>query len=205
MIIYTYPGTRGIRVTWAAEELGLSYEIKLINLKQGEHKSASYLSVNPEGKIPAVKIDDFHMAESGAILTYLGDRYAKLVPAAGSKERARYEQVMSFLLTELEQPLWTIAKHKFALPEQLRVPDVASTAAWEFQQALNVFANLLGDYDYLLSSGFSMVDIVASQTLSWATGAKQPINNPIVNAYAERMLTRDALKRAKANENASIS
>lgn len=205
MIIYTFPGTRGIRVTWAAEELKLPYEITLVNLKRGEHKQSEYLSINPEGKIPAIKIDDYYMSESGAILTYLGDRYQRLIPLAGTAERAQYEQMMSFILTELEQPLWTIAKHKFALPEDLRVPEIVPTACWEFKNALSIFATLLGDNEYLLPTGFSLVDIVAAQTLSWAKGAKQEVEDPRVNEYAKRALVRSALANAKAKEEEALT
>lgn len=173
-------------------------------MKRGEHLQPTYLQINPYGKVPTVKIDDFYMTESGAILTFLGDKYDKLVPLAGSKARARYEQLMSFLLTELEQPLWTMAKHRFALQESLRVPDITATAEWEFQKALGVFDALLGDNQYLLPSGFSMVDIVAAQTLAWARNAKQDIASDNIQQYASRVLGREALSKAKSKEKALL-
>ena len=42
--IYSFPGTRGVRVTWAVEELGTEYEYKIVNLYQGEHKQPAFLA-----------------------------------------------------------------------------------------------------------------------------------------------------------------
>lgn len=198
--IISFPGTRGIRITWAAEELGIEYQYQTVNLYKGEHKSPEYKAVNPMGKVPVIDDDGFVMAESGAILTYLADRHGKFIPTVGSQARGLYEQTMYFLLTELEQPLWTMGKHKFALPEDKRLPQAIEIGQWEFQQALNIFSQLLGDKPYVLGEEFSVADIVAGHTLSWAQGFKQSIAIDNVAAYAERVLSRLALAKAREVE-----
>jgi glutathione S-transferase len=122
------------------EELGENYELKLIPLSENGFKSEAFLKINPAGKVPALQDEDVVLTESAAIVTYLGDKFPNkgLVPAAGTAERGKYNQWSYFALTELEQPLWTIGKHKFAMQEDKRIPAIFDTAAWEFQQALKL-------------------------------------------------------------------
>nr|WP_136250374.1 glutathione S-transferase family protein [Ningiella ruwaisensis] len=198
--IFSYPATRGVRVTWACEELGIDYDYKIVNLYAGEHRGPDYLAVAPTGKVPAIQDGEITLVESGAILTYLADKFGKLIPKVGSAERAYYEQAMYFVLTELEQPLWTMAKHKFAFPEDKRIPQAIEVGQWEFSKALEVFSKMLGNNTFIAGDDFTMADIIAGHTLSWAQGFKQDLTYDNVRAYAERVLGRDALKRARAFE-----
>lgn len=198
--IFTYPQTRGVRAVWACNELGLEYDYKVVNLYKGEHKSPDYLKMTPTGKVPAIVDGDITIAESGAIVTYLADKVGKLIPDSGTQARAYFEEMMFFVLTELEQPLWTQAKHKFALPEDKRIPEAIELGEWEFQQALNVFSKMLGDRSYVAGNEFTVADIVAAHTLSWAQGFKQNIDIENVQAYASKVLARKSLKDARALE-----
>ena len=142
------------------------------------------------------------MTESGAIVTHLADCFGQgtLIPAPASAERARYEQWAFFALCELEQPLWTMGKHKFALPAEQRVAEVLPTAEWELQQALQLFSAGLRDNDYILGPQFSVVDILLSQTLMWALYFKKPVEQDNLQAYLQRCQSRPALQRAKEKE-----
>jgi GST-like protein len=74
----------GWKVSIALEELGLPYQVRPINLGANEQKEEWFLSINPNGRIPAI-IDhdngDFAVFESGAILLYLAEKTGKLLPA----------------------------------------------------------------------------------------------------------------------------
>ncbi|WP_100657846.1 glutathione S-transferase family protein [Alteromonas flava] len=198
--ILSFPGTRGLRITWAAEELNIPYEYQLINLYQGEHKQPAYRSISPLGKVPVIQDGDLVIAESGAIVTHLADKVGRMIPTCGSDARGRFEQAMYFALTELEQPLWTIAKHTFVFPEEKRVPAIIEVAQWEFQQALKILNEMLADNEFILGADFSVADIITGQILIWAQNAKQPIPFDSISAYAERVVARPALKRAKEAE-----
>jgi glutathione S-transferase len=205
--IYGYPKTRSTRITWLLEELGMVYEFKLVDLNKGGNKSPEFLMINPAGKIPALVDDDLVMTESAAIVTYLADKYAEkgLIPMVATVERATYDQWSYFALCELEQPLWTIGKHKFALQADKRVKDVIPTAEWEFQNALALLSNGLGDKLYILGDHFSGVDILLGQTLFWAIAFKQPVEQINVRAYIERLKGRKALTRAWSEEESSLN
>ncbi len=198
--LYSFPQTRGVRVTWAFYELGLEFNYHVINLYKLEHKSQEYKNITPSQKVPAIVDGEVKIAESGAILTYLADKVGRLIPSIGSQTRAEYEQMMYFLLSELEQPLWTQAKHKFALPEEKRVPEIIPVAEWEFQKVLKLFSKMLGDKQFVLGEEFSVADIVAGHTISWAQGFEQAMEYDNVKEYATRVLTRPAMKQARNYE-----
>ena len=155
--IYSFPNTRGTRITWLLEEMDLDYQLALVDLTKGGNRSPDFLSINPAGKVPAMVDGDLLMMESGAIVTYLADKYSagRLIPAAATTLRGRYEQWAYFSVCELEQGLWSIGKHKFALPEPQRVDTMLATAAWEFQQALSLLSSGLADNDYILGEHLS--------------------------------------------------
>ena len=140
LMVYGFPNARSSRVVWALEEAGAEYEYIYVDLKAGAGWQPEYLALNAGGKVPTLVDGEFVLTESGAICTYLGDRFPAtgLTPQVGSRERARYNQWCYFVLSELEQPLWTIGKHTFALPEQRRAPVVLETARWEFSVAAKV-------------------------------------------------------------------
>jgi GSH-dependent disulfide-bond oxidoreductase len=82
--LYTAPTPNGWKVSIALEELGLPYEVHLINILEREQKQPSFLAINPNGRIPAVvdrEADRFAIFESGAILIYLAEKTGRLMPA----------------------------------------------------------------------------------------------------------------------------
>ena len=203
--LFNYPDTRGLRVSWMLEELGEEYEFNLVPFSSNGFASEEYIKINPAGKVPAIRDGDLVLTESAAIVTYLGDKFPdkKLVPPAGSAARAKYDQWCYFVLSELEQPLWTKGKHKFMLPRDKRVPAIIETAEWEFQKALKILSQGLDGHRFILGDTFSAADILIGQTLSWARTAKQPVELQNVADYADSILGREALQRARAREAAS--
>ena len=203
--LFNYPNTRGLRVTWMLEELEADYEFNLVPVGNSGFGSEEYIKINPAGKVPAIRDGDLVLTESAAIVTYLGDKFPdkKLVPPAGSAARAKYDQWCYFVLSELEQPLWTKGKHKFMLPRDKRVPAIIETAEWEFQKALKILSQGLDGHRFILGDTFSAADILIGQTLSWARTAKQPVELQNVADYADSILGREALQRARTREAAS--
>lgn len=204
--VYGYPQTRSRRITWMLEELGADYEFKLVDFNKGESQSDWYLAINPAGKVPAMQDGELVLTESAAIITYLGDKFADagLVPPAGTADRGRYDQWCYFAMTELEQPLWTQGKHRFALPEEHRVPAIMDTAAWEFQKALGLLEQGLGDNPCILGDKFSAADILLTHTLIWGINFKNEIKQEKLLAYLERHRGREALAKAIEKEEAFL-
>lgn len=200
--LYGFPRSRSLRVLWMLEELGVAYEFVKVDLGAGEGQSPRYKALNPSGKVPVLVDGDFVLRESAAIVTYLGERYpqAGLIPPPGSHQYASYLQWAFFVLTELEQPLWTLAKHKFALPAEQRVKEIVPTALWEFGRAATVLAEGINEQGALVGEQFGAADLLAAHTLGWALASKIDLEPFGLAAYANRHLARPALKRARRNE-----
>lgn len=184
------------------EESALDYEYQLVDLMQGGARTLEYLAINPGGKVPALFVDGAALTESLAIVNYLGALKPDLglVPDASPFRRALYDQWTAFAITELEQPLWTISKHKFALPKDKRCADVLSTAVWEFEMALEILSQGLGEKSYILGDEFSAADIMVGHSLFWGMAYKQPLVHANLEAYVGRLGVRSALATARAKE-----
>ena len=78
--LYTAPSTNGYKISIALEELGLKYDVKVLDLQKKEHKEDWFLKINPNGRVPAIvdpSNNNFKVFESGAILLYLVDKHDK--------------------------------------------------------------------------------------------------------------------------------
>ena len=200
--VYGMQKTRSTRVVWALEELGVEYQFHLVDLMKGVGQSAEFLKLNPYGKVPVLTDGDLVLTESAAICSYLGDQHpdSHLVPRPGTDERGQYDQWCFFAMAELEQPLWTIAKHKFALPAKKRVPEIIDVASWEFQRVAMVLSKHLEGCDYLVGDSFTMVDILVAHTLTWSRAFKIAHGIELLDQYQQRICARPAFGRARERE-----
>lgn len=192
--LYGLGPSRSFRCLWALAEADLEHEFVSLELSgtgSNGAKSPEYLKLNPQGKVPSLKHDDFVLTESAAILNYI-DTLAngRFIPSA-AKDRAKYDELAFFVLSELEQPLWTTGKHKFAIPEEQRVEQVLDTAKWEFDKALNAFDKLVNINGFVLGDSFTFADILVAQTFNWADrfGFDVPAN---YLQYRDAMYAREA-------------
>jgi GSH-dependent disulfide-bond oxidoreductase len=99
--LYSVPTPNGVKVSIMLEETGLAYEAHLVDFDKNEQKSAEFLSLNPNGKIPAI-LDPggpdgqpLPLFESGAILIYLADKTGQLLPR---EPAARYQCIQWLML-----------------------------------------------------------------------------------------------------------
>ncbi|WP_299492658.1 glutathione S-transferase family protein [uncultured Shewanella sp.] len=210
--LYGAPRTRSTRVSWLLEELGLPWQYQYINFAKGDSQQPDFLAISPSGKIP-ILIDEnqsttdtpITLSESAAICTYLVETYniesetPLFIPKKGTPNSALYHQWFSFIICEIEQPLWTLAKHKFALPKAIRQENMQTVAIWEFDKAAAVAESWVPEQDYLLGDTLSIIDILLTHTLQWATKSGFTIPSKLAQ-YRDRLSTRPALARALKKE-----
>ena len=206
MKVYGWPNTRSLRAVWALEEAGAAYEYVPVNLMRGEGRRPAYLGLNPGGKVPTLVDGDLVLTESAAICSYIGDRHPEsgLTPRCGTRERALYDKWCFFVLSELEQPLWTIGKHRFAIPEKYRIPAMVDTAIWEFSVAAKALNTQFGG-PYALGERFSAADILLGHTLAWAEAWSIPVEQERLRDYAQRLKERPGLSLARRREEQAVA
>jgi GSH-dependent disulfide-bond oxidoreductase len=78
--LYTAPTPNGWKVSIALEEMGLPYEVRVIDFATNEQKADWYVKLNPNGRIPTLLDDGFALFESGAILIYLAEKTGRFLP-----------------------------------------------------------------------------------------------------------------------------
>lgn len=199
MRLYGYKNGRTLRALWALEEAGVAYEYVEIDLLKGEGRTPAFLKINPSGKVPVLTDGAHTITESAAICLHIGEKYpeSQLLPPPGTPARTECYRWVSFVLTEIDSALWTIAKHRFALPKEKRVEAILDTAAWEYGVAAKILAAEVAAREYL-AGAFSVADILAGHTLLWARSARVNIQSEPLDNYLRRLETREALERAQS-------
>lgn len=183
--LYGFGRSRWVRPLWMLRELGVEFEA--IELSRPALRSEEFLRSSPLGKVPVLVDDGRAMFESGAMLTYLGDKHGRLIPTAGTFERARHDQWMFYTATEIEQPLWLLHKQ---LERGVGGPDVAERAQRDFRVAVAPVVARLSEHEHLVEE-FSAADIMFTVLLCW--GVAQPIlaDFPRLAAYRDRLRARE--------------
>jgi glutathione S-transferase len=201
MKLYGMGVSRSFRALWAAQEAEVELDYIIVkfgsDLENGT-QSTEYKQLNHQGKVPTLVDGDLVLTESAAILNYLANKAVNqnIIPRDGSSDRAKYDQMCYFIVTELEQPLWSKGKHKFALPEEYRVPElIDKTLAFEFAKAQSTLLGLKSESEFAVGNQFTMADVLLTQTLNWAERFEFDIDESLI-AYKNQMMQRPAFGSA---------
>ena len=156
--LYTAATPNGWKASIALEELGLPYEVKVLDLGKGEQKAPAFLAINPNGRIPAI-VDrdngDFAVFESGAILLYLAEKTGRLMPA-DAKGRSRVVQWLMFQMGGVGPMMGQANVFTRYFPEQL--PSVIERYRREGRRLLEVLDGHLATNEWL-AGDYSIADI----------------------------------------------
>ncbi len=197
--VYGTPTTRAMRVLWLIEELEVPAELQWVDPRKGEHYHPDFWRINPFGKVPCIAIDNFTLAETSAICTWLADQHPEraLIPPAGSRARGTHDQWMSFAITELEAHLWLVMKNTMLLPKPQRVPEIIPQAMEAFAASCKILDAHMQVRPFVLGEKFQVVDIFMSSLISWAKTMEAPGLSRDLLDYEERMMQSPAYQRFK--------
>jgi GST-like protein len=204
--LYSLPTPTGVKVSIMLEEIGLAYEPHMIDIGQNETWTPEFLSLNPNGKIPAIIDPDgpdgkpFGLFESGAILVYLAEKTGKFLP----KDPARRYETLAWVFFQMAAvgPMFGQVGffHKFAGREyEDKRPRDRYVA--ESKRLLGVLESRLADRDWIMGEDYTIADIA---TLGWVRnlvgfyGAGDLVDYASlkhVPAWLERGLARPAVQR----------
>ena len=211
LVVHHLNNSRSQRVLWLLEELGVPYEVRRY---QRDAKTMlappELLSVHPLGKSPVIVDGGVTIAESGAIIEYLVDRYGngRLIPPAGSAQRLRYTYWLHYAEGSFMPPLLMklvfdrIAANPVPWPISAIARRIAGTVQGSF-----IGPNLKRHLDYLeaelnartwfAGEDFTAADVQMSFPLEAAVSrAGLDGGRPRLMAFLDRIHARDAYKRA---------
>ncbi len=199
--LYYAPQTRSHRPRWLLEELGVPHE--LVRMNPGDATPEYVASVHPLGAVPALDDDGLVLFESGAICAYLADRFeAKgLAPAPGTRERGEYYKWLFFAAVTLDRSIITCVVHTVMLPEEERSKELAEKSRADFveDQAPALERALADGREFLLGAQFTAADVMVGSLVGIARLLGMLEGFPKLEAYAKRVSSRPANKRARAD------
>ena len=199
--IYHAKNTRSVRVVWLCEELGIPYELKVLNFSPDDLQSPDYLAIHPLGKVPAIDDDGLVLNESGAISQYLLEKFGKgrLEPKPGSTDRGKYLHWFHFAEATFMVPLGNIAQHSFIRPEDRRIPQVAAEAVESAKKMLGILDKELAGKEFICGKDFTAADIMLGYALLLCKMFGLLTDDyKNVGAYFERLASRPAFQKATA-------
>ncbi|HEV8390331.1 MAG TPA: glutathione S-transferase family protein [Dongiaceae bacterium] len=205
MKLYGFGPTRSLRALWGLKELGAEFEFIQVNLQAGEHRRPDFLAINPAGKVPVLVDGDLVIPESAAIVLYLAEKYPEkgLMPT-GLKQRAQVYRWILFAMTELEQPLWRMAKHTFLYPEHKRLPQDIDLAREDFTAMAAVLERHMEGRQYIVGDHVTAADCVTAYLMDWANERNLLDGFPNLKGYLQRMYARSTAPQRIAEAFASI-
>jgi len=156
--LYTAATPNGHKASIALEELGLPYELHVLDLQKGEQKTPAFLAINPNGRIPAIVDRDaggFAVFESGAVLVYLAEKTGRLMPT-DAQGRSRVMQWLMFQMGGIG-PMMGQANVFFRyFPE--KIPAAIDRYQGECKRLFRVLDGHLQHHEYLAGE-YSIADI----------------------------------------------
>ncbi len=193
--LYTAPTPNGYKISVMLEEIGLPYEVRVLDLMKGEQKEEWFLKINPNGRIPAIvdhDNDDFNVFESGAIMLYLAEKTGRLLPKE-EKARSRVIQWLMFQMAGVGPMQGQANVFYRYFPE--KIPSVIARYQNETKRLYTVLDRQLAGRAYLVDD-YSIADIANwcwVRAHEWAGVSIDDLPN--LKAWVERIGERPAVQR----------
>ena len=173
--LYSVPTPNGVKVSIMLEETGLPYEVHKIDIGANESWTPEFLSLNPNGKIPAILDPNgpegwpLALFESGAILLYLAEKTGRFLPA---EPHARYETIqwVFFQMASVGPIFGQLGFfHKFA-GKEIEDKRPLKRYADESARLLGVLDERLKDRTYIMGDEYTIADIALIGWVRTITG-----------------------------------
>ena len=213
VIVHHLNNSRSQRVLWLLEELGTPYEVKRYERDAATMLAPpALLAIHPLGKSPVIVDGAVTLAESGAIIEYLVEKYGdgRLIPPAGSRERLRYTYWLHYAEGSVMPPLlfrlvfsriaatggvWPIG----AIARRIAATVEKSFIAPNLNRHLDYMESELNAHSWFAGEQFTAADVQMSFPLE-AAASRGGLNasRPKLMAFLDRIHARDAYKRALA-------
>src|SRR5438445_12223722 len=198
MKLYFAPGVCSLAPHILAHEAGIPLKYEKVDLKTKQTESGrDFNQINPKGYVPALELADGEVLTEGpAIAQYLGDLKpeSKLVPANGTKERYRLQEMLGYINSEIHKTYSPLFRD--ATPAEVRV---------ERKEYLHkryaLLDAILAKQPHLLGDTFGAADAYLFAVTRWAKGAEVDLSDfKALSAFQQRVEARPAVQAAMAAE-----
>jgi glutathione S-transferase len=203
LTLFYAPGACSMAAHIVLEESGEKYEGRRMDLGKGEQKTEGYLRIHPQGRVPALLLDDGSpLAENAAILPYLGKRFG-LWPADPIAE-ARALSLVGFFAASVHPAHAHIGRpERYALDESA-FPTIKEAGRKAFHGYLRQIDGLLAGRQWL-AENYSVLDPYAFVFYVWGVRRELPVGElGHYTAFKDRMLQRPAVQRVVVDENVKV-
>lgn len=184
------PHSRSNMVRALLEELGVDFQMHVIDFRNNEQLAPEYLAVNPMGKVPAIRHEGTVVTETVAIFIYLADRFgqAGLAPALDDPARGSYLRWLVFYAACFEPAVGDRAMKREPAPRM-------QSPYGDFNTTLKTLHEQLATGPWLLGDTFSAADVLWGNAFRFVTefGLIEP--TPVIADYVQRVMSRPAEAR----------
>jgi glutathione S-transferase len=203
--IYGVARTRAFRALWAAEELGIAYEHRPIEIGDAGARTPEFLALNPNGRLPVIIDGDFVLPESMAITLYLAKKYGlgTLYPVR-LEDEARVWQWSFWAIAEVDRGVNIWSLHAVRLPPAERNNALREEALGVIAAPFKVLDAAVALQSYLLGSAFTIADLNVAAIISRAVDMDLSAW-PHLKTWLMRCLDRPAARAALALKTRSDS
>ncbi|GAA0751839.1 glutathione S-transferase family protein [Ideonella azotifigens] len=192
LVFYTHPWSRGGIVRWMLEEVGTPYRQQVLGFGPAM-KDASYLALNPMGKVPTVVHRGQVVTECAAICAYLADAFPESGLAPANPDRADYYRWLFFAAGPLEAAVTNQSLKVDISPEQQRMVGYGT-----YEHTLDTLARALKGKRYIAGDRFSAADVYVGSHVMWGMAFNGIPKRPEFEAYTAGLSERPAYQAAKA-------
>jgi len=195
LVFFHSPNTRSAGARVLLEELGVPYEMHVINMKAGDQRKPGYLKVNPMGKVPAVLHGDALITEQVALYIYLPDAFpeAGLAPGLSDPLRGPYLRWIAYYGSCFEPGVVDRALKRDPAPPSM-------CPYGDFDTMFKTLVDQLRAGPYILGERFSAADLLWGLSLRWMTGFKIVEGLPEIMAYVERVSSRPSFAKVSESD-----
>ncbi len=181
--LYTWNTPNGQKPAILLEELGLTYDIKPVNIGNGDQNKADFLRLNPNAKIPALLEDETTLFESGAILLHLAEKNGKFLARDGQG----HADVLAWTFWQVGGLGPMIGQWGHFLMAEEKLPYAIERYLAETIRLFEVLETRLTDATYLAGDAYSIADMMS---FPWAKGGLQYLENAAADRLPDLTQTR---------------
>lgn len=199
--LFYAPGTASMVIHQLLIELNQPVELILLDFATNQQKSAEFLRLNPQGRVPVLVDGAVTLFESAAILLYLTEKHQQLAPLPGSSERGLFLQHIMFLTNNLAPQfrLWFY-------PADLGIEQYPAELRQQLQQNISAVWQQLDDQlsqrgPYLLGETFSAADLMLTMYMRWSRNMpKTALAWPALQRLADLVRSRPSWRQLYKQE-----